>query len=276
MSKHVWSAHQVLSIQNSHIIGDNSQFKQDIERLCPHAKPEQKFNDEDAKSQITVIARQRNCDSIAFFETKRFKDLFLYLATTSGPTLKLQVIEKTTQNSVKFDGDFFVKTRPLLNFDASFDDKLHLRIAKELFKRQFSTPNLHYKSAPFVDHLIQFTVVDKATSRIEMRVFSFDFDPLAKKVEIGEDVKLKECGPFVVFLPVSVYSGALSGDMIWKNEKYATPGMASLQKKKDIVNQVTRREVKRRIAKKQPKDCEIDPIDAVFTEAGFVQAFQDE
>lgn len=50
--------------------------------------------------------------------------------------------------------------RPVLSFDASFDEQPHLQLLKEMLGQVFSTPSRHHKAKPFFDHIFSFSVAD--------------------------------------------------------------------------------------------------------------------
>lgn len=50
--------------------------------------------------------------------------------------------------------------RPVLSFDASFDEQPHLQLLKEMLGQVFTTPVRHHKAKPFFDHIFSFSVAD--------------------------------------------------------------------------------------------------------------------
>jgi hypothetical protein len=51
-------------------------------------------------------------------------------------------------------------SRPVLSFDASFDEQPHLQLLKEVLGQVFGTPSRHHKAKPFFDHVFSFSVAD--------------------------------------------------------------------------------------------------------------------
>jgi hypothetical protein len=50
--------------------------------------------------------------------------------------------------------------RPVLSFDASFDEQPHLQLLKEMLGQVFGTPSRHHKAKPFFDHIFSFSMAD--------------------------------------------------------------------------------------------------------------------
>ena len=65
-----------------------------------------------------------------------------------------------TMAELKLSGNHLKGSRPVLSFDASFDQQPHLQLMKEMFTQSFATPRRHPKSKPFHDHVISFHLLD--------------------------------------------------------------------------------------------------------------------
>ena len=61
---------------------------------------------------------------------------------------------------LKLSGNHLKGSRPVLSFDAAFDEQPHLQLMKEMFTQAFATPRRHPKSKPFHDHVISFHFLD--------------------------------------------------------------------------------------------------------------------
>ena len=112
------------------------------------------------------MAEMKNCSKVLYFEGRKKKDLFLTVADVDeGPTVRFNVEGLNTMGELKFTGNslkvcahflFHIFTfniqasRPLLVFDAQFDEVPHLQLLKELFTQTFGTPRYHPKSQPFI------------------------------------------------------------------------------------------------------------------------------
>ncbi|CAL6025003.1 Ribosome_biogenesis protein Brix [Hexamita inflata] len=266
--------HRVLSIYNKHILADHLALKRDYEKLCPHTKLEFKFDESEPLSHLQVLAHKRGCDTIIYWETRRRKDLFLYLSVMpSGPTMKFHVMNIKTSKSMRFEGNFAQRTRPLLNFSAEFDSTPEMSIAKELLKRTFSTPNMHFKMAPFLDHLFQFAVL-KENMQFEFHAYGFDFNDKVKE----NDVNVKEAGPYFIMTPVSIQAGCFAGEIIWENEKYLnSKQMRAASREK---NEATKRHMKKlkkwEKGRTEREEGVRDEINDLFSGKGFQEAFDEE
>lgn len=84
----------------------------------------------------------------------------MYLGKTPlGPSAKFLVVNIHTMDELKLTGNCMKGSRPLLNFDAAFDSKAHLKVLKNLLADAFGTPKGHPKSKPFLDRVMSFFVV---------------------------------------------------------------------------------------------------------------------
>ena len=72
------------------------------------------------------MAVKRECDMIAYWETRRHKDLFLYLSSVNGPTVKLHLMNIKSSKSLRFEGNYSMHTRPIINFSSDFDSTEHM------------------------------------------------------------------------------------------------------------------------------------------------------
>lgn len=91
---------------------------------------------------------------------------------------------------LKLTGNCLRGSRPLLSFDAVFDDEPHYKLLKEVFTQIFGVAKHHPKSQPFFDHIYTFSILD---NRIWFRNFQI----------LSEDGALAEIGPRFVLNPVS-------------------------------------------------------------------------
>ncbi|EDW17281.2 LOW QUALITY PROTEIN: uncharacterized protein Dmoj_GI16813 [Drosophila mojavensis] len=173
----------------------------DIKTLMPHHRPESKME------------RSKTANEAMLFEGRRKRDLYMWLANTAGatgPSAKFLIENIHTMAELKLTGNCLRGSRPLLSFDAKFDEVPHLKLLKELFVQTFSVPNHHPKSQPFIDHVYTFTYLD---NRIWFRNFQI----------LSEDGGLSEVGPRYVMNPVKIFDGSFTGKAIWENPDYVSP-----------------------------------------------------
>lgn len=92
------------------------------------------------------------------------------------------VILVYTSAELKLTGNCLKGSRPILSFDSSFDEHPHYSLLREMFVQIFGVPNHHPKSQPFVDNVLNFSVLD---NRIWFRNFQI-LDNNGAIAEIGQ------------------------------------------------------------------------------------------
>ena len=207
----------------------------DVRTMLPHHKKESKLDGAAPLSTVVEIATLKSCDAVLFFEVRKRRDLFLWLAATpGGPSVKFHVVNVHTMDEMRLTGNCLKGSRPILSFDAAFDapngGAPHLRLIRELLGQAFGTPAGHPKAAPFHDHVMHFgwsdnklwfrhyQIVDKAVDAQEAKAAA-----AAAGEEGGEGVSLVEIGPRFVLDVVRVFAGAMGGPPLWVNPAYVSP-----------------------------------------------------
>lgn len=179
--------------------------------MMPQSKKEPKMNPKDPLIAINEICEIRNCSKVVFFENKKRKDLYMWLANASrGPSVKFLVENVHTMEELRMTGNCLKGSRPLLSFDPSFAALPQYQLMKELLTQIFSTPNHHPKSQPFIDNVLTFTILDH---RIWMRNYQI----------VEEDGSLAEIGPRLTLNPIKVFEGSFTGACLWSNPEYVSP-----------------------------------------------------
>lgn len=82
------------------------------------------------------------------------------LLSASLQLMALMCFAVHTMAELKLSGNHLKGSRPVLSFDAAFDEQPHLQLMKEMFTQAFATPRRHPKSKPFHDHVISFHILD--------------------------------------------------------------------------------------------------------------------
>ncbi|TNJ27333.1 Ribosome biogenesis protein Brix [Giardia muris] len=269
-SGHAYPAHKVLMIKCKGTTTAYGRLKSDMERLIPHHKKDPRFENRLPISTLAELIRLRTCDHAIFWEVRHRKDLTWWLTSyPHGPTVKLQVTNLHPSDALRFRGNFRRFTRPVLSFSHDFNEKIELRICKELFKRVFSTPYLHHKSAPFVDHVIAFRVREDGIS-IDVRVYSITANDNVKGCD---PESLEETGPSFTLIPFMILSAVMAGDVLWTNPNFVSPG----QRMKILREQEQQKKISRMKAVERMRNRDvtrpIDPIDLCLTRQGFEDAF---
>lgn len=133
--------------------------------------------------------------------------------------LRLLCIAVHTMAELKLSGNHLKYARPVLSFDAAFDELPHLQVMKEMFVQTFAAPRRHHKVKPFFDHVMSFTVAD---NRIWIRNYQVLPNPDKKKAA-SSDVTLVEVGPRVTLNPIKMFAGSFGGPVIYDNPTFVSP-----------------------------------------------------
>jgi ribosome biogenesis protein BRX1 len=151
--------------------------------LMPHTKCESKFSRKHGLNELNEISEIRNCNKVVYIEMHKKQDAFMWLsAQPHGPSVKFSLENVHTMEELKLTGNCLKGSRPVLSFNTEFDSEPHLKLLKEMFAQIFNTPNQHPKSQPFIDHVMNFSIVD---NKIWVRNYQIS----------EEDNSLAEIGP---------------------------------------------------------------------------------
>lgn len=192
----------------------------DLLQLLPHSKKDAKLDTKSDRGVINEVADMKGCSSVLFFEARKHKDLYLWLAKSpAGPSAKLHVTNVHTMAELKLSGNHLKGSRPVLSFDAAFDALPHLQLLKEMLTQMFATPKRHHKSKPFFDHVLSFSVAD---SRVWLRNYQVLQDP-DKPKKGAENATLVEVGPRACLDPIKMFAGSFGGPVIYENTAYVSP-----------------------------------------------------
>ena len=151
-----------------------------------------------------------------------------------------------TMEELHFTGNCLKGSRPVLSFDAAFEQEPHLRVIKELFLHIFGVPEGARKSKPFIDHVMSFSVAD---GKIWVRNYEIREVEKAKgegneddatsskgrKPRGGDkdtDVSLVEIGPRFVMTPIVIQEGAFGGPIIYENKRFVSPNQVRAELRK--------------------------------------------
>jgi ribosome biogenesis protein BRX1 len=140
--------------------GINARYRhllEDLKKLLPHHKKDNKLDVKNNVQAINEIAEVNSCNQVLYLECRKKQDLFLHLAhTPSGPSVKFHVVNIHTMDELKLTGNAMIGSRPLLDFDKKFDNTPQMKLIKSLLTDAFGTPKGHPKSKPFVDRVMCF------------------------------------------------------------------------------------------------------------------------
>lgn len=166
-----------------------------------------------------------------------------------------------------FTGNCLKGSRPVLSFDASFDNDPYLQVIRELFLHTFGVPQGARKSKPFVDHVMGFTYLD---GKIWVRNYQIseteaaegeDAEAEAKaKQKKGKaaggkdkDVSLVEIGPRFVLTPIVIQEGSFGGPLIYENRQFVSPNQvrADLRRERMVKHSGRAEQVGEKVAKRK-------------------------
>lgn len=206
----------------------------DLEALLPHSKKDSKLDSKSNLHILNELAELNNCNNTLYFEARKHEDLYLWASKTpNGPSVKFHVQNIHTMDELKMQGNCLKGSRPLLSFDSSFDQRPHFGLIKELFTQMFGVPRLARKSKPFIDHVINFTVLDNKVWFRHYQIIEKG-SAAAEKASSGggkkaseEDQKptLVEIGPRMVLTPIRIFEGSFGGATVYENPEYISPNM---------------------------------------------------
>mmetsp|Transcript_27342 Transcript_27342/g.53298 ORF Transcript_27342/g.53298 Transcript_27342/m.53298 type:complete len:321 (-) Transcript_27342:2920-3882(-) len=249
---------RVLVIASRGIVHRFRHLMLDLCKLLPHSSKDAKMESKDRPMVINEICEMKGCNNALYFETRKHKDLYMWVAKTPlGPSAKFLVQNIHTMGELKFTGNHLMGSRPFLVFDAAFDSEPHLQLLKEMFSQTFGTPKGHRRSKPFVDHTMSFYVLD---GRIWVRNYQ-----ITKKDGSQEPV-LVEVGPRFCLQLHRIFAGAFQGATLYSNRDYVSPNVIrSREKVEKSMKYANRKEgQKNAVLRRQLQPKIKDPLKGVF------------
>lgn len=211
---------RVLVFTSRSITATMRHFCEDIRRLLPHHKRENKWEKKAQLRDINEACELQSCNNAIFFDSRRKSDLYMWLARVPlGPTFKFQVMNVHTTTEVRLAGNCLHGSRPILHFDNAFQQQPHLRMLRTMLIQMFGTPRNHPKSKPFHDHIMNFYYLDK---KIWFRHYQISPET-AEAANDPEKQELTEIGPRFVLEPIRLFSGSFCGQPLYVNNNYSSP-----------------------------------------------------
>ena len=152
---------RVLVIASRGITARYRHLLEDLKKLIPHHKKDNKLDTKGDIQSVNEIAEIKSCNQILYLECRKHMDLYMHVARAPhGPSIKFQVANIHTMDELKLTGNCMIGSRPLLNFDSAFESAPHLQLMKATLTDIFNTPAGHPKSKPFVDRIMSFYLVN--------------------------------------------------------------------------------------------------------------------
>lgn len=185
---------------------------------------------------VNEIAVSKSCDTVVFFESRKKRDLYLWLSRApSGPSVKFQLVNVHTMDELRMTGNCLKGSRAILSFDQAFDREdtaPEHRLMRELLSQAFAVPRGHPRSQPFHDHVLNFSLAD---GKVWVRHYQIvdkaaDAKAAARMLAAGEQpTVLVEIGPRFVLDPVRIFAGSMGGPTLWTNPLYIPPNALRMQ-----------------------------------------------
>jgi ribosome biogenesis protein BRX1 len=151
---------RVLILSSRGITARYRHLLEDLKKLIPHHKKDNKLDDKGDIQAVNEIADMKSCNQVVYLETRKHQDLYMYIGKTpNGPSAKFHCVNVHTMDELKLTGNCMLGSRPLLNFDANFENTPHFRLLKTILSDAFGTPLGHPKSKPFVDRIMSFFII---------------------------------------------------------------------------------------------------------------------
>ena len=158
---HYTNKQRVLLIASRGITARYRHLLEDLKKLIPHHKKDNKLDTKGDVRVVNEIAELRSCNQVVYLECRKHLDLYLHISRTpQGPSVKFHVVNVHTMDELKLTGNAMLGSRPLLNFDENFETSPHFQLMICMLTDVFNTPNGHPKSKPFVDRVMSFYVVN--------------------------------------------------------------------------------------------------------------------
>lgn len=246
----------------------------DLTALLPHSKKDTKLDTKSKLYQLNEVAELYNCNNVMFFEARKHQDLYMWLARApNGPSFKLHVQNLHTMDELNLTGNCLKGSRPILSFDASFDNKPHFRLLKELMSQVFGVPKGVRRSKPFVDHVLTLSVLDNKIWFRNYQIQETEVPAAAQenadgssgaKPKKGETtLELIEIGPRFCMTLICILEGSFGGPVIYENKEFVSPNQVrrlarETKAQKYKGRQVQENEGKAKKDKYKPEKGELD------------------
>jgi len=132
-----------------------------LKTMMPHSKTDSKFARKSGLKELNEIAEIKNCNKIMYIEMHKKQDAYMWIsAQPHGPSAKFLLENMHTMEELKLTGNCLKGSRPVLSFNDEFDSTPHYKLIKEMLTQIMGTPSHHPKSQPFIDHVINFSILD--------------------------------------------------------------------------------------------------------------------
>lgn len=239
---------KVLVICSRGVTSANIELVEDLLKILPHSKKDNKFDKSEPLSTLVEVAELSGCAHCLYFEARKMKDLYMWCGAVqgAGPSAKFLVQQVRPMSDPRLTGNCLLGSRPVLSFDGGFDGSTTHQVLRGLLSTIFAPPKGHPKSKPFHDHVISFSLLG---GRIVVRHYQVVPPQLVGKKSFKDEGSLVEIGPRFALVPIRVLDGCFSGKTIYANGDYISPNVARSELKrkraKSTVGHVAQKERRR-------------------------------
>ncbi|KAL2755759.1 hypothetical protein ACRALDRAFT_1022271, partial [Sodiomyces alcalophilus JCM 7366] len=211
---------RVLILSSRGVTYRQRHFLDDLGTLLPHGRKESKFDSKKKLYVLNELAELYNCNNVLFLEARKREDLYLHLSKVpNGPTIKFHIQNLHTMEELNFTGNCLKGSRPILSFDAAFDQDPSFRLMREVLTHVFGVPKNARKSKPFIDRVMGFSIVD---GKIWVRHYQIVEEDASSE---EKDISLLEIGPRFCMTPMIIQEGSFGGAIIFENKNYVSPNL---------------------------------------------------
>lgn len=256
---------RMTNIQKMLVIGSRSighkdrHLLQDLCGIMAHGRPHPKLDvRQDIGTSLQELCNLHNCNGSVFLEARKFDVSYLWFAQApQGPSMKFQLFNVHTADELRMVGNSLKYSRPLLHFDAEFDQIPHLRIARALLTSAFNIPRYHSRSKPFVDHILCFFVLE---GKIYFRHYQI-------QEQANGQFGLTEIGPRFVLDPQVLLEGCVQGKVVWKSDSAIAPSALRKSRRERVLEKLKFNEKQEHQQEKHRKSLPEkgpDPLEGTF------------
>lgn len=266
-SKHI-NRQRLLIISSRGVTYRYRHFINDLHSLMPHSKKQAKIGSKKNLYELNEVAEMYNCNNIAYFETRKHQDLYMWLAKApNGPSMKFFVQNLSTLEELNFNGNCLKGSRPILSFDKTFEDTINMKLTKEMLIQTFGVPPTSRRIKPFIDHVMTFSIVD---GKIWIRNYQINEQVLGSELQnndldeklTNDDIQLVEIGPRCVLTPIVILEGAFCGPKIYENKQFVSPNVvrAQVRQQQALLAKGRQEAAIERKIKKRDNIISVDPL----------------
>lgn len=133
---------------------------------------------------------------------------------------------------LKMTGNALKGSRPIISFGKEFEENDQNKLMKEILGKVFNVEQNYPKSKPFIDHTLQFSIVDDHVWMRNYQIVEGDGDNKLSLVEIG---------PRYCMQCIKILTGCFSGSVAYLNEKFVSPNVIRSEEKRELQIEAARK-----------------------------------